>query len=167
MDDGISLLPEQPGIYCIFNRVTSRRGVGLATRSIRARAKDHRRSFSTVTSCSIPVARDLVQHGAGAFIFLSLELVLHAGARNHLLMLKDRELWWAQQLLTLDERTGYNLEAGGIRSPASRLREHERKLLRANSRRYQLLPSVGINDPIQSDLLRTWVAATHIQQASV
>ena len=167
MDDGISLLPQQPGIYCIFNRITGRRGVGLATRSIRARANDHRRSFSTAVSCSAPVARDLVQHGAGAFIFLSLELVLHAGARNHLLMLKDRELWWAQQLLTLDERTGYNLEAGGIRSPASRLREHERKLLRANSRRYQLLPSVGINDPIQSDLLRTWVAATHIQQASV
>lgn len=162
MDDGIALLPDEPGIYCILNRITGRRGVGLASRSIRSRAKDHRRSFSAIGICSVPIARDLVRHGSSAFIFLTLEIYPDVGTRNYLMMLKSRELWWAQQLLTLDESTGYNLEAGGVRSPASRLRDHERKLLRTNSRRYQFLPAVGINDPIQSELLKTWVAASNI-----
>lgn len=166
MDDGIALLPNEPGIYCILNRVTGRRGVGLASRSIQSRAKEHRRSFSTIGTCSIPIARDLEQHGSSAFIFLTLEVCRDDRARNHLITLKARELWWAEQLLTFDESTGYNLEAGGVRSPASRLREHERKLLRSNSRRYQFLPDVKINDPIQPELLKTWVAASNIQAAA-
>lgn len=159
LHDGVDLLPDLPGIYAIFNRVTGRRAVGMASRSIRTRAMQHRRSFLSLTGCSAPIARDLAAHGADAFIFLALEICPRDSQRSRRVVLRARELWWAEQLLTLDERSGYNLEAGGVRSRASRLRDLERKFLRSNSRRYELLPAVCIDDPVNPEFLRTWIAS--------
>jgi hypothetical protein len=158
-DDGIHLLPNQAGIYGILNRCNGRRWVGLAGTSIRARALAHRRFFRSPSGPEVPILRDLRLHGPNAFIFLVLELRPDDKDSNHRAVLKARELWWAQQLLTLDERTGYNLEAGGLRSPASRFREQERKLMRSNSGRYELLPGVDPSNPINSGLLESWQRA--------
>lgn len=154
--DGIELLPNTPGIYCVWNRVTQRCGVGLASRSVRTRAMQHRSNLRRANALSAPLARDLCEHGLASFLFLLLEQVPHPEIGSHRAALRKREAWWACRLGALDERTGYNLEAGGQRSPASLFRERERKLMRANSRSYRLLPGINIDDPVHPILLETW-----------
>lgn len=159
LEDGIDLLPAQPGIYCFLNRCNGRRWVGMASRSIRDRAMQHRNFFRRPSGPETHLLRDLRQHGSGAFIFLALELCPPCEGRNHRIALQDRERWWAEQLLSLDEGTGYNLEAGGVRSPASRFRDHERKLIRARVPKYQLLPLTDAAAPIDPALLTSWLNA--------
>ena len=156
LTDGIALLPDKPGIYCIVNRFNGRRWVGLASRTVRGRAQEHMRLFRKPTAADTPILRDLRVFGLEAFMFLLLESCpenLEVSVKGYL---KRREGWWAQQLMTLHEDTGYNLEAGGVRSPASRFREHERKLMRDRSRKYQLLPNVNLNSPLNYLLLTSW-----------
>lgn len=166
--DGIALLPDSPGIYAIFNRCTRRVGVGLASRSIRGRVMTHRSNLRRQRGLSAPLARDLLAWGIDSFVFIALECVPTVGRvgadRDRL---RTRESWWADQLGALDERTGYNFEAGGMRSPASLFREHERKLMRSNSRRYRLLPGVTLDDPIQPTLLESWWTCRGPRQSAV
>ena len=155
--DGIDLLPDQPGIYCILNRVNGRRMVGMAGRSVQHRAKQHRQFLKRPTGPEVPLVRDLRLHGPGAFMFLTLEVCQPSLGTNHRGLLRSRELWWARQLCCLDERTGYNLEAGGVRSPASRLRDLERKLAYPSIRKFELLPGTDASEPINPGLLATWL----------
>jgi hypothetical protein len=156
LESGVDLLPDEPGIYCIVNRFNGRRWVGLASRSVRGRAQQHMCVFRNPTAGDTPILRDLRSFGVEAFFFLLLEKCPEKHELSVTRYLKRREGWWAHQLLTLHEATGYNLEAGGFRSRASRFRDHERKLMRDRSRKYQLLPGVNPNDPVNQTLLASW-----------
>ena len=153
--DCIDHLPRMPGIYCILNRFTGRRWVGLTKRSMNDRARAHRQTFTTPHTAPAAMVGDLLRYGPASMIFLSLE-VHDADSPRLATTLRDRELWWARELLALDQHQGYNLEAGGLRSPASRFRDHERKLLRAGRPTYQLLPGIDSKAPIGDALLATW-----------
>lgn len=145
----------------MLNRCSGRRRVGLASSSMRARAFEHRRALAHPNTADPAIRADLIAHGAAAFVFLTLEVhsVTPEAPVAHRSLLRQRELWWALNLNCLDERTGYNREAGGMRSPASRFRDMETKLMRANSRRYVGLPWVDRQAPINIRLLRSWLAA--------
>lgn len=156
LTDGIDLLPTEPGIYCFFNRYNGRRWVGLASSSMRSRARQHRAFFRHPTGTASTLVRDVRLYGADAFVFVCLEICPKSDAVLHSAQLRRRERAWAERLLALDERTGYNAEAGGVRSLASLFRDHERKLLRQNSRKYVMLPGVDIAQPIDPLLLASW-----------
>jgi hypothetical protein len=55
------------------------------------------------------------------------------------------------------EASGYNSEAGHVRTRGSRFRDSERKLIKSRAgSNYLLLPGVDLDDPIDPDLLRSW-----------
>lgn len=152
-----SPLPDAPGVYLILNRHTGRRWVGKTTSSIRLRAQQHRRSFIGSTTPLGLMAEDLARYGSDAFVFLVLEAFPKPElvSRAHL---RHLERQWAQHLQALDQRQGYNLEAGGLRSPASLFRDHERKVLRGRPPKYAFLPGVRPEAPIDEALLVSWFA---------
>lgn len=154
--DTIELLPDVPGVYLILNRATGRRWVGISCSSIRRRARQHLHNLEASRHVPTGMHRDLAAYGPSSFVFVTLEIadgLLTSACRRTLM---EREGWWAEQLLTLDESHGYNQEAGGRRSRASLFRDHERKLMRARGGRYRLLPGRALFDPIHEALLRSW-----------
>jgi len=100
--------------------------------------------------------RDAKIHGAAAFFYFAIRVDAIADSARPS-QLNTIEIWFATQLGTHDERRGYNLEAGHHRTRASRFRERERKLMRGNSGKYELLPDVDLYDPINPDLLLSWI----------
>lgn len=155
-------LPDAPGIYLILNCTTGRRWVGAASRSMRARELQHRRSFSSGVALG-RLQEDLDRHGPAVFVFLVLEQCSPSGGANTG-RLRDRERWWAEHLHALDQHQGYNLEAGGLRSPASLFRDHERKLMRGSPPKYVLLPDVHLDSTVNDNLLGSWHAARQHQR---
>lgn len=149
-------LPELPGIYLILNRHNGRRWVGMAGRSLRERAKQHRRALNSGRAPAGRIGEDLSQYGPDAFVFLVLE-VNRGACRPGAGHLRSREQWWAQHLHALDQQQGYNLEAGGLRSPASLFRDCERKLQQASRPKYCQLPGVQLADPVDPRLLLAWM----------
>jgi len=71
--------------------------------------------------------------------------------------LNKLEVWWVVHLQAYDERYGYVSEAGRCCTRGSRFRDREKKLLRPNSGKYELLPGVDLLDPIDARLLASWV----------
>jgi hypothetical protein len=160
LTDGIALLPDLPGIYCILNRLTGRRYVGRATKSIYKRALGHRSDFLNGTSANFALRREAAMYGAGSFFFFAIRhdaIEVKGRFETHLNKL---ELWFAEQLHAHDEQYGYNFEAGGKRTRASRFRDRERKLMRGNSMKYFFLPDVDMYDPINPQLLASWVSGS-------
>ena len=155
LEDGIEFLPAEPGVYCIWNRINNRRYVGQSN-DIYQRCRQHRNELSRGLSSNLPMRRDAAVHGADAFFFFAIRIDAIAGSEKASVLNKI-ETWLAVQLGTHDERHGYNLEAGHHRTRASRFRDRERKLLRPNSGKYELLPWVNIYDPIDAGLLESWV----------
>lgn len=154
-EDGINFLPCESGIYCIINRNNGKRYVGQA-KDIYRRCLQHRSELRRGAPSNMLLRRDVTLHGPGAFFFFALRIDFIAdSSKAH--VLNKIEIWFASQLSTHDERLGYNMEAGHHRSRAARLRDRERKLMRSNSQKYQLLPGVDMYDPIHPDLLSTWV----------
>lgn len=149
-------LPDRPGIYLILNRHNGRRWVGMAGRSLSERAKQHRRALNSGRAPAGRMGEDLAQYGPDAFVFLVLEVNREA-CRPGSGQLRSRERWWAQHLHALDQQQGYNLEAGGLRSPASLFRDCERKLQQASRPKYCQLPGVQPADPIDPRLLQAWM----------
>ena len=95
--------------------------------------------------------------GAGVFFFFELNYYSNDKDMRKAEPSDNLEIWWAVQLNAHDERYGYNLEAGGHRTTASRFRDRERKLLKSHNCNYDLLPGVDLWDPINPALLASWV----------
>ncbi len=157
--DGIDCLPDEPGIYCILNRVTGRRYVGLTRTSMRKRALLHRSAMKKGVPSSFLMTADLKRHGYESFVFFALFWFSEAPKRRTkdlaALAALNTERHWAILLGAHIEGGGYNLEVGGLRTAGSRFRDQETKLMRWGS--YKLLPGVDMYDPINASLLATWV----------
>ena len=154
--DGIDFLPRCPGLYCIENRVNGKRYVGLATVDVHWRCVLHRTDLRRGTSANMLMRRDVEVYGADAFFFFALHIADGDG-RVKPSDLEAAELWFMIQFRSHDERYGYNLEGIHQRTRAARFRDRERKLMRGNSRKYAFLPGVSEFDPINRDLLGSWV----------
>jgi len=154
--DGIACLPTGAGIYGMLNRVTRLWNVGQSE-NIRLRCQLHRSHLRAGTATNLRIRRDVEKHGADTFFFLALEVVTVTPAMNLKHKLNQLEVWWVLQLQAHDERYGYVGEAGRIRTMGARLRDREKKLMRYNSNKYQLLPGVDLYDPIHQLLLASWV----------
>ena len=154
--DGIEFLPAEPGVYVIFNRVNGKRYVGLAETNIHQRCLQHRSELKNKRSSNFLLRRDAAVHGAAAFFFFAprIDAIADSGRKSHL---SKVEVWFAVQLRTHDESCGYSLEVGHYPTRGSRFRDREGKLMRPNSRKYELLPGVNIYDPIPQALLESWV----------
>lgn len=153
-EDGIEVLPRSGGTYCVLNRINGKRYVGQA-RDIYRRCKLHRSELRLGLSANMLMRRDAEVNGFDAFYFA---LQLDAGADAGLPSTSNQiELWWTIQLLAHDESRGYNLEAGRFRTSGALFRDRERKLMRPNSRKYELLAGVDMYDPIHPEILGTWV----------
>lgn len=154
--DGIEFLPANPGLYCLLNRVNGKRYVGQATTSIYQRCLQHRSELRNGLSSNFLLRRDAVVHGADAFFFFALRIDAIAGSEKKS-QLNKIEIWFAVQFRTHDERYGYSLEVGHHRTRGARFRDRERKLMRRNSEKYELLPGVDMYDPVDPVLLASWV----------
>lgn len=116
----------------------------------------HRSELRAGTASNMRIRRDVEAHGADAFFFFVLEILVTTPTTKAKRNLNLLELYWVRQFQSHDERFGYNAEAGGYRTKAARLRDRERKLLRRNSGKFELLPGVDINDSINPELLASW-----------
>lgn len=153
--DGLEELPECPGIYAVFNRVTKRFYVGRAI-NIRRRCLQHRNSLRrTYPGCRM--GQDATQHGVQSFVFFALQtLQLQSGEEDIAARLEANEARWIIDLGSHTEQHGYNKMIGGAWTIAARFRDHERKLLRRGIR-YVLLPWADMGDMINPELIRSWV----------
>ncbi len=154
--DGIDFLPLCPGIYCIENRVNGKRYVGLATVDVHWRCVLHRTELRRGTPANMSMRRDVAISGGDVFFFYCLHTADNEG-RVKLADLEGAELWFMIQFRSHDERYGYNFEAVHQRTRAARFRDRERKLMRHNSLKYAFLPGVSEFDPINRELLCSWV----------
>ncbi len=154
--DGIDFLPAERGVYIILNRNNGRRYVGLAETNIHQRCLQHRSELKKGLSSNFLLRRDAVVHGADAFFFFAprIDAIADSGRKSHL---SNIEVWFAVQLRTHDERHGYSLEVGHHPTRGTRFRNRERKLMRPNSGKYELLPGTDIYDPINPALLESWI----------
>lgn len=153
-EDGIDLLPECPGIYAIFNRVTRRFYVGQA-RNVRKRCMSHKSQLKR-QQAGCRMGLDAKQHGAGSFIYLMLQTFLPDQSPITRTLLEAHESKWIIALGSHTEQHGYNKMIGGVWTCAARFRDHERKLLRRGTR-YVMLPWTRAHDPINQQLLEAWV----------
>ena len=154
LGDGIDFLPAGAGIYCILNRVNGKHYVGQA-KNIRQRCLQHRSELSRGVASNMLMRRDAEIQGLDAFFFaLRIDGIADSERKA---VLNKIEVWFSVQFGAHDERLCYNLEAGYHRTRASRFRDRERKLMRPNSGKYQLLAGVDVYDPIHPDLLSSWV----------
>ena len=155
-DGGLSEIPEEPGIYCVINLITGKCYVGLACPNMRKRCKSHNWQLRAGNSSNWLLDQAAAEVPPNSFYFIALRKFSHIPKRGKW----DWELLAIEHgLATLfqavDERYGYNLMSGSVRTRASRFRERERKLLRTG-RGYSLLPSTQICDQINHLLLESW-----------
>lgn len=153
--DGLEELPECPGIYAAFNRVTKRFYVGRAI-NIRRRCLQHRSSLRRPhPGCRM--GQDARQHGVESFVFFALQtLQQQSGEEDIVARLEANEVRWIIDLGSHTEQHGYNKMIGSAWTLAARFRDHERKLLRRGTR-YSRLPWTQVQDPVNQELLKTWV----------
>jgi group I intron endonuclease len=154
--DGIELLPRVPGIYCQMNRLTRQCNIGQSI-NIQQRCVQHGRELRTGTASNMRIRRDAERYGADVFFFFVLEVLVVTTNTRVKRDLNLLELFWVRQFQSHDERYGYNAEAGGYRTKSARFRDRERKLMRRNSEKYELLPRVDMYDLINPELLNSWV----------
>lgn len=154
--DGIESLPDGPGIYCMLNRVTRMVNIGQAE-NMRRRCTMHRSQLRAGTATNMRIRRDAERYGADTYFYYALQAMVVNPEKPLKRVLNRSEVWWVVQLQAHDERYGYVSEAGGCRTRGSRLRDREAKLLRPSSQKYALLPGVDLYDPINHELLASWV----------
>jgi hypothetical protein len=152
--DGINHLPRSPVIYCLLNRLNGRRLVGQS-RNGYARGLLYRSQMKRGTVTNFRLRRDVAQYGYGAFFMFVLDHC-DPGLKSH--KMDSLEVWWTVQLQSHIEASGYNSEAGHVRTRASRFRDRERKLIKSPAgSKYCLLPDVDLYDPVDPDLLWSWL----------
>ena len=154
--DSIDFLLRCPGIYAIENRINGKRYGGLATVDVHWRCVLHRTELRRGTPANMPLRREVAIHGADAVFFFALNIA-EGDDRLKPADLEGAELWFMIQFRSHDERFGYNFEAVHQRTRAARFRDRERKLMRRNSLKYAFLPGVSEFDPINRELLGSWV----------
>lgn len=93
--------PRNPGIYCIRNTVNDKCYVGSATQ-IAARWKNHRTLLARNLHHSRPLQNAWNKYGAGAFVFIVLELVTVTD-------LVSREQHWLDTFRPYAPTDGYNV----------------------------------------------------------
>ena len=156
LDNGIDLLPRAAGVYGMWNRATRMWNVGQSA-DVHKRCLGHAKQLQARKASNHRIQRDIDRHGADAFFYMVLELAIETDPKTRQRELNQLEIWWVVQLRAHDERFGYNAEEGGLRTKGARLRDRERKLMRLNSRKYELLPWVDMYDPIHPGFLATCV----------
>ncbi|MCM2342185.1 hypothetical protein [Rhodoferax sp.] len=154
--DGIEFLPDGPGIYCALNRATRMINIGQAE-NLRRRCVMHRSQLRAGTAPNMRMRRDAERYGADTYFYYVLQEIVPNPKKPLKRMLNQNEVWWVVHLQAHDERYGYVSEAGGCRTRGSRFRDRESKLMRHNSQKYALLPGVDLYDPINHELLASWV----------
>lgn len=153
-DDGVSSLPKASGIYAIWNNITKKFYIGR-TKNIYIRCRHHRSRMRSGNADNIAIRLDVQKYGTKCFFYFVFELIGMSDEKYFLNTFKERELFWALQFNACDERYGYNLDAGGLRSRAARFRDRECKLMR--SRKYCMLSWINKHDPIDIALLNSWL----------
>lgn len=154
--DGIESLPDGPGIYCMLNRVTRMVNIGQAE-NMRRRCTMHRSQLRAGTAANLRMRRDAERYGSDVYFFFALEELVIGPNTKIKRELNRLELWWVVQFQAHVEQFGYVAEAGRCRTRGSRFRDREAKLMRPNSKKYALLPGVDLYDPINQELLASWV----------
>jgi hypothetical protein len=139
MLDGITLLPNGPGLYLIFNRCTGRIYVGQSAR-VRKRCSRHLSQLQEGNHPNYKMQRDATQHGVEYFCFAPL--------------LSLPEPTAIQALGGDDMDFGYNLSDGVRWTAETRFREYEARLTKKG--RYAYLPTTDRTAPINRLLLSSW-----------
>ena len=153
--DGIAQLPSEPGVYVMFNRVTRKVNVGQS-KNVKRRCVLHRTQLRAGTAANMRMRHDAQRYGGDVWFYFTLALVDVTEHMNIARVLDRLEVYWVTQLQANNEAHGYVSEAGHHRTLGARFRDRERKLLRRNSEKYELLPGVDIDDPINPMLLAAW-----------
>lgn len=154
--DGIDQLAAKPGIYAVLNRVTRKMNVGQSM-NMKHRCVLHRSQIRAGGAANMRMRLDTERNGDDCWFYFALQELETAKGRNVSRELDLREIWWAIQLQVHDEDFGYLSEAGHCRTLGAKFRDRERKLMRPNSEKYQLLPGIHVNDPISRVLLSAWI----------
>ena len=102
--DGIHVLPDSAGLYCIINRVNGRRYIGQTTKSIFKRCKQHRTELNSGTASNMLMRRDAKIHGTAAFFFYAIRIDVIAENTKQS-QLNKIEIWFTAQPGTHDEST--------------------------------------------------------------
>lgn len=146
--NGISDLPDTPGVYLIRNVITGRCYVGSA-QSSRTRCRGHFSGIRQGQHPNMKIRRDAAMHGPDSFRFVLL------GTTSTVREARRLEIHFKQVLGTADPDTGYDLDEGRRRTKESRLRMVE-KILCQRQPKYCFLPGISIDDPINRTLLDSW-----------
>ena len=154
--DGIDSLPKTAGIYGMLNRITRMVNIGQAE-NIRRRCAMHRSQLRAGTAPNMRMRRDAERHGPNVYSYFVLEELVIDPSTKIKRDLNRMELWWVVQFQAHVEQFGYVSEAGRCRTRGARFRDSERKLMRPNSRKYELLPWVDFHAPIPQALLDSWI----------
>ena len=153
--DGLAELPECPGIYAVFNRITRRFYVGRAI-NIRTRCVQHRSSLRHPRP-GCRMGQDAKRHGIDSFLFVALQVMQLQGVEADIAaQLEANEVKWIIDLESHTEEHGYNKMIGRAWTLAARFRDHERKLLRRGIR-FMPLPWADMGDMLNPELIRSWV----------
>lgn len=153
-DDGINFLPKCAGLYCIVNQVNGKRYIGQA-KNIYRRCLQHRNELRKGIASNMLMRRDAQVNGFQPFFFAVQLEGLSDPSRS--IDFDQIEVWLVTKFRAHEENFGYNLEAGHNRTTGALFRDRERKLMRSNSDKYQMLPWVDMYDPIHPDLLLSWI----------
>lgn len=154
--DGIDFLPKTPGVYAMLNRATRMVNIGQAE-NIHRRCVMHRSQLRAGTAPNLRMRRDAARYGTDDYFFFTLEELVIGPDTKIKRELNRLELWWVVQFQAHVEQFGYVAEAGRCRTRGARFRDREKKLMRPNSQKYELLPGIDPYDPIQQALLDSWV----------
>lgn len=154
-----------PAIYRIYNVSTGQSLVG-STMNARRRLSIHLAQIKASAHPNALIRRSVKEFGIAAFSFDVLEVLPFAAGFDGRELLTLREEYWALKFNALDERHGFNFKAGRQSSLGYRFRDRERKLMRQTSMRYQLLPWVDTDAPIEFSLLASWDRGNQTLQPS-
>ncbi len=147
--NGISDLPDKPGVYLIRNMRTGRCYIG-ATYRLRTRCRGHFGQIKRGEHPNMKIRHDAAAHGAESFRFIAL------GIANTARKAYAMETYFRQLLDTADPETGYDLEEQGCYTKESRLRMVEKRLSKSHPPRYCWLDGVNLYDSFSRNFLKTW-----------
>lgn len=153
-------LPDSWGIYAVIDLLT--RSVYVGRGNIRRRARAHFSELKRGRPSNFLMRRLIEKEGTAKFVIVALQVYPDDGDRLWRHRLRNLELQWAVTLMAYDEERGFNLEAGNVRTPGSRFRECERRLIKKSHYYYLRGRDVHPYDPIPTPLLKSWVRGVSV-----